>query len=372
MHTWFDMMWPYRRVRHRLSAFPLPFAPSSTDAREWRVEIDPVGTALNQPLPSSGKLQVSLHRLLIESGIALSKATSSWDPRSWFALYRYGGDFAGTAPTLRFYAGVQDKDPRLTAVASEEVATGITCYILREHFGLDHIADVYACIQRGELAYVDTASKSRPDYFCEDASGKTVLAESKGSTGTQSRIAHMIKQGWSQVQNVQPVNLPLRLTCSRVVIGTRFCIKTIRERSETTTFIKDPEGVAGRERNPESDTLMRLAYAKVLRFSGRDDLAERLIERPEFSYRFSEIDDIQPLTNKKIKVLKLGVTPFGDTICLYGPTAKALFSRNTRTLRASVQQSLCDFRDLRGELDSVGYTLPNGTVIIYEGNDWAF
>ena len=84
------------------------------------------------PFPANGKLQVSLHRLLIEAGIALSLATSSWDPRSWFALYRYGGDLLGTSPLLRFYSGVLDKDPRLTAVGSEEIATGITCYILRD------------------------------------------------------------------------------------------------------------------------------------------------------------------------------------------------------------------------------------------------
>ena len=104
----------------------------------------------------------------METGIAMSLATSTFDPRSWFALYRYGGDFAGTAPKLRFYSGVTTKDPRLTAIASEEISVGVTCYILREHFNIEHITDVYAAIQAGELAYVDPNSTMRPDYLCQD------------------------------------------------------------------------------------------------------------------------------------------------------------------------------------------------------------
>jgi hypothetical protein len=116
-------LWPMWRVSNLLSPFPLPFAPSTLDIRHWNVELAPLGAVLSNPLPTNNQLDVSLHRLLIESGIALTLATTPWDPRSWFALYRYGADFAGTHPALRFYSGVLLKDPRLTAVASEEVAT---------------------------------------------------------------------------------------------------------------------------------------------------------------------------------------------------------------------------------------------------------
>ena len=355
---------PWSRVRRRLAPFFLPFVPCVTDVREWNVEIKPIATKLWRALPLSGTLKVSLHRLLIESGIALTPAESSWDPRSWFALYRYGSDFIGTSPKLRFYAGVQEKDPRLTAVASEEVSIGITCYILREHFGLVHIADAYACLTAGELAYVG-ATFERPDYFCEDLLGATVLAESKGATGTRCSITKRINpEGLAQVKNVQPTNRPLRSSCGRVVIGTYVCVDGIHPRSETTTIIEDPDGIPSQEKNPESDKLMRLAYAKVLRFCGKNTLAEILLQ-PEGGTNTSAIGLSSMLTVMQTKVLRVGFTPLGDAVFLYGPTAEALFSQNTPSVRTSVQKSLQSFFEHRNKFDHVGYTLSNGIIIIH-------
>ncbi|GMW03138.1 MAG: hypothetical protein AMXMBFR84_42730 [Candidatus Hydrogenedentota bacterium] len=300
----------------------------------------------------------------------MTLATSSWDPRSWFALYRYGGDFAGTATRLRFYEGVLEKDPRLTAVASEEVATGITCYILREHFGLDHIADAYACIQRGELVYVNPPLQGRPDYFCEDSRGETVLAESKGSTGTNSSITQRIDpEGLAQVQNVRPVSKPLRGTCSRVVIGTHFCVESRHPRSETTTIVRDPEGEPSQERNPNSDMVVRLAYAKALRFMGHDVLAARLIARRPFPETFPPLEDAALPRLAGLPVLILGESPFGDAIGFYGPTIKALFARSTATILESVNRSLLEFKDQRARLEPLGYGLPNGVVVIHEPDE---
>ena len=370
MPPWFKFLLPFWRARHRLSPFPLPFAPSPSDLREWSVEITPPAFSLANPLPANGQLQVSLHRLLIEAGIALTLATSSWDPRSWFALYRYGGDFAGTGPLLRFYSGVLDKDPRLTAVGSEEIATGITCYLLREHLALDHIADAYACIQRGELSYVNPDSKECPDYFCEDSQHLTVLAESKGATGTKSKITYRIDpEGWRQVQNVTPVNLPLRNQCGRVVIGTHFCVDGIHPRSETSSIIKDPDGEPSHERNPESDMVIRLAYAKALRFMGHEPLADLLLVRRELPEPFSMIENMPLPRLGDLPILPLGLTPFGDAIGLYGPTAKALLSRATRSMREAVTESLREFRDRRTALHSVGYAFPNGVIVIHEPDE---
>jgi|GEM_PF-2958031 len=361
---------PFWRLQHRLSPFSLPFAPSPSDLREWNVEIVPPTFSPANPLPANGKLQVSLHRLLIEVGIAQTLATSSWDPRSWFALYRYGWDFAGTAPLLRFYSGVLKKDPRLTAVGSEEIATGITCYLLREHFDLDHISDAYECIRRKELTYVNPGSKKRPDYFCEDSQHLTVLAESKGATGTKSKIMPKIDpEGWRQVQNVTPVNLRLRNQCGRVVIGTHFCVGGSHPRSETTSIIKDPDGEPSQERNSESDMVIRLAYAKALRFIGRDPLADRLLARGEFAEPFPGIENIRPLLPGDLPILPLGLTPFGDVIGLYEPTAKALFSRATGSIREAVTESLRGFRDGRTALHSVGYALPNGVIVIHKSDE---
>ena len=374
MPRWWNLLNPFWRVEHRLAPYPLPFAPSPLDTRAWNVEIEPATTTLSVALPIGGTLSVGLHRILIEAGIAQTLATTSWDPRSWFSLYRYGSDFAGTAPRLRFYTGVQQKDPRLTAVASEEVATGITSYLLREHFGLDHVADVYACIDRGELNFVNPLNGKRPDYFCEDSIGETVLAESKGSTGTRSTITHRIDpEGWEQVQNVKPVNRPLRNSCSRVVIGTHFCVDGIHQKSETTTIIKDPSGPNSLNLNPDSDELIRLSYAKALRFMAQDAIAERLLVREPILQGFPKeimnrlMNEIPAVRN--IPMWPLGLTPFGDLIGLYGPVARVLLQQSRSSLRPAVVESLLKFRDTRSELAGVGYALPNGVMIVHNIDD---
>jgi hypothetical protein len=367
MFPWFLHSWPHWRVRHNLAPFWLPFAPSPADIREWNVEIAPPAIALANPLPPNGTLRVSLHRLLIEAGIALTLATSSWDPRSWFALYRYAADFAGTTPNLRFYSGVSEKDPRLTAVASEEIATGVTCYVLREHFQLTHIADAYACIQRGELTYVDPNSESRPDYFCQDGSLQAVIAESKGASGTRSKVSGRIDpEGWAQVENVAPVNLQLRASCGRVVIGTHLCTEGIHDRSESTTIIKDPSGDSGQQQNPESDEVLRLAYAKSLRFMAQDAISERLLFRRGFEGVFSGLESASLPRVAGTPILPLGITPFGDAIGIYGPTAKALFARGSSSLSAAVNDSLAQLSRQRLELDGAGYVLPNGVMVVHD------
>jgi hypothetical protein len=355
---------PWWRLANRLAPLPLPFAPSPTDTREWKVEIDPPATALPTPLPQGGALKVSLHRILIEAGIALTPATSSWDPRSWYALYRYGADFAGTGPYLRFYAGAADKDPRHSAVAAEEIATGVSCYLLHEHFGLEHIADAYACIQRGELDYVNPPSEERPDYFCEDSSGMTVIAESKGAVGTRSAVTrHIQPKGWSQVQNVVPTKRRLRSSCSRVVLGTHFCIDDMHPRSETTTLIKDPEGQPAKEDNADSDDLMRVSYAKALRFMQHDALAERLLLHQELP---SLEGESLPQVNE-LAFLPLGESPFGDLFGIFGRTVKALFAHSASSIRQPVQESLSEFRQRRLGIGG-GYALPNGIIVVHDAD----
>lgn len=369
---WLDQLdphWmnPHWRVSHGFAPTLLPMMPSPTEIREWNFELDPPGATLKVPLPTDGKLKVSLHRLLIETGIALTPATSSWDPRSWFALYRYGLDFAGTSPKLRFYSGVRDKDPRLTAVASEEISTGITCYLLREYFALDHIADAYPCLQRGELEYIDPVLRNRPDYFCEDRNGETVLAESKGATGTRCAIQHRIDpEGLQQVENVRPVNKALRATCGRVVIGTHVCVQGIHKQSETTTIIKDPDGPESLNVNPDSDVLMRLAYAKVLRFTGQDILAERVLGKQVETFLDSDFSGYL-LSVQGIRVLPLCKLPFGGMVCMFDWLAKDLIFWN-REGATAIRRALAEFHKLVVALEGVGYALSNGIVIVFDEN----
>ncbi len=341
--------------------FPLWLPPSPSDLREWDVVLDPANTTIPVPI-ANGVIQVSLHRILIEAGIALTQALSASDPRSWFALHRYGGDFAGTAPALRFYNGAKDKDPQLTAVASEEIATGISCYLLRENFCVDHITDAFAAINSGDLAFVNPQSKQRPDYFCLDSRGEVVIAESKGATGTRSCLTPRIDaEGWNQVANVRPVNHALRGSCSRVVIGTHICIDGCHNRSETTTIIKDPEGEDGENRNPNSDIPIRQAYAKICRFIGQETLAERLL----LNLPIREIPKDLYQEFNGVPYVLLGWSPFGDIIGIYKYLAEALFRQNGYSLTEKLPGILFKYREERHSLKNIGYGLPNGIAIFH-------
>jgi hypothetical protein len=362
------MAWSNRWFPQYHPLWWLPFSPSPSDYREWLAETDPLGVPTPIPLPD-GTIRVSLHRILVETGIAVTLARSAYDPRAWFALYRYGGDFAGTSPSLRFYSGVSAKDPSLLRAASEEVATGITCYVLREHFGVDHIADVLAVLESGDLEYVSRTPAIRPDYFCLDSRGEVVIAESKGATGTRSSITpRIVPEGWDQVQNVRPVNHSLRATCGRVVIGTNFCIQGIHRRSETTTIIKDPDGKNGQARNPDSDAPIRFAYAKALRFMGQDALAERLLAAiPPVSEGYFRLEF--PLGEiEGQRFYATGPTPFGDYMGFTEDVAKLLFLTPHKHLSQHMHEVLSEFRHQRRDFENRGYALPNGIFVIHE---WA-
>ena len=153
-----------------------------------------------------------------------------------------------------------------------------------------------------------------------------------------------------------------------VVIGTHFCVESIHPRSETTSIIKDPDGELSHERNPTSDMVIRIAYAKALRFMGHDPLVDRLLVSRELPEPFDMIKEMPFPQIGELPVLPMGLTPFGDVIGLYGPTAKALISRTT-SMREEVTESLREFRDRRMALESVGYALPNGVVIIHEPDE---
>lgn len=341
-----------------------PYAPSPQDVREWYVEIDPPTCTTPVPFNSNGKINVNLHRLLIEAGIALTQANSVYDPRMQFALYRYSGDFTGTAPRLRFYSGAANKDPRLIAVASEEISIGISCYILREHFNLVHITDAYAAIDAGELEYVNANSNLRPDYFCQDLIGDVVIAESKGATGTRSKITTRIDpEGWDQVQNVRPTNHRLRASCGRIVIGTHFCIDGKHPQSKTTTIIKDPEGEPGLERDVGSDTIIRQSYAKCLRFMGQDNLADRLLTRQYIDI----VSDYPEEIIDGVPIVILGLSPFGDLIGLHSFVAKALFIKRSKSITEDVTDALQGVSKIRDDVKQHGYILSNGVAIFHEG-----
>lgn len=358
MAWWPPVISLLERAQQRCLPFPFPFVPSVTDVREWGLEILPPPVAGLDKLLGDA-LEASLHRILIEAGIAMTPATTVWDPRSWYALFKYGASFAGTAPRLRLYEGSRGLDPRLTAVLAEEVACGVTCFILREKLGVDHIADVYPLLREGDLKFVACSdAENRPDFFCFDNNSRGLLVESKGAMGTRSSIAERVEvEGWNQVMNVQPVKYRLRDKCGRLVIGTHFCIDKHHGRSETTTLLKDPDGAVGDD-FPDSDLVLRVAYAKVLRFAGLDILADTLMMRespPPLNFNAFAINDVT--------FAALGISVFGGMLVLHGEVLKALINASVTNLRESIPRALAEFRPQRFEIPG-GYALSNGLLVL--------
>ena len=84
--------------------------------------------------------------------------------------------------------GFDELDPRITGIATEEIANGITCYMLREHFNLIHIADAKQFIDDFWFETISKKPEYQPDYIAQGIDGKVVICESKGALGTRSTL----------------------------------------------------------------------------------------------------------------------------------------------------------------------------------------
>src|SRR5262249_35832735 len=146
-----------------------------------------------------------------------------------------------------------------------------------------------------------------------------VFAESKGSTSMQwGNIRTNKEKGLSQVQNVRPIGRVMRANCGRVVISTHFKTQGNPNQQETTTFIYDPIGDKGREDIEIGDSAVRFAYAKLLRYAFRNDLAEFLIEKRAWfpaEFNFSNIESLSH-NEAGIKFLPVGFDYLGQIVML--------------------------------------------------------
>lgn len=362
-----DSWWlHYRPIGHRWRHHLGLFEPSRiplTDSREWSLVLDPPAMSIVKP-DVAGKVRAPLHRILLEAGIALTKATSLWDSRAWFAVDRYFPVFQGTGPRLRLEASTDEMDPRLKAVLAEEVATGIACFFMREHMEIVHISDTAPLLKSGDCDFIkDRDGDKRPDYFCLDEKKEVVLMESKGKIGTPSVIRNDVYQrGWTQITNVFPVNHHLRESCGRVVIGTTLTIDGQHSKSDTTTLVKDPRGTRGNSRNPDSDIPIRMSYAKALRFGGQDYLADLLIHR-------SRVLGMEFPLRKfgGLEVAIFGITPFGGFIGALASVVRVLKANSTSNIAQPIAEALGEFRRVRDEarMEGDGYFLPNGIAILF-------
>lgn len=339
--------------------------PGLTDVREWDVEKRPRNLILPHPLPTDNRLRVSLHRLLIETGIANSFATIASDIENQHSLLKYGNVFTRTSPELVLQNRGRMNDPYDASKLSNEIGTGITCFILREYFQLPHITDIWACLQTGTVVKSSPRTPwnklKRPDYFCLDRDCHVVIAESKGVT---SKLEEAVSKGKTQVKSVKPSNqFTFRRSCGRAVIATQFGIESTR--TETTlTKIIDPPSQSSEIVSNTSDLPIRQAYAKFLRFVGQDELADILL----LGIRLDELPFPTIQKNVNFPVTFLGFTPFGDILGMHSDIARLLFLRNHNLnddLRIALSESEYSLNNFNGH----GFVFSNGVVVLYNFDD---
>jgi len=371
------MLPQFQTITKFVANFARQFIPSVFERRHWDIELlHPIPHLFKNFSTSHnphGKISASLRRILLETGIAQTPATSRLDPRAWYAIFRYGIEFAQRTQELRFRSDTHNKDPRLKAIAAEEISTGITCYILREHFNIRDICDAYDCIESGDIEYVNILSEKRPDYFCIGNEGNALIAESKGAIGTRCAVVSAVEsEGIEQVRNVRPTKIPLRMNCGRVVIGTHFCVEDMHTRSKTTTLIKDPDGDIGPDKDQNSPNWPTyLAYAKAFRFCGQDILADIfLASRRRGMPQELRLEEHLELYGD-IRYYPLGLSPFGDVIGIEKEYAHALFNTRRTMIDTIALSSDSYYRQFTRENipQEVGFMLSNGIVVSHSYDD---
>ena len=359
---------PLCRIHHRLAPFQLPGMPSIADMREWEVEFQPPNC--NAPVPISGNppmLRASLHRILLETGIAMSRATVSSDPQAWFALFRYGQMFCHKSVGLEFRSDFLDLDFHLRGLAADELSNGIAYFILREHYGLHHISDVAPLIAKTnlnpQLRYVPgSQSEIKPDLFCEDATGHTVIAEVKGTATPYGKLK--IKKGLEQVQNIEPITKPLRGNCGRIVFGTHFKVDGEKKPGTTRTVIVDPPAEPGSPTDPASDEVIRHSYAKCFRFLGLNSLSDAILLKSIIHH--VEIGGTVDSPAGRVYPL----APGGEGL-LFGiaqPVFNAILRHNNENLFHAVSEAIRQLAEQSARVsDDGGYMLGNGIVVLPVG-----
>lgn len=336
--------------------------------RTWGVVLRPVGLVLPNPIPGN-TLNVALFDILLQAGIGLTgvTVTAATDPRAWFAIYRYSDAFGPNGPGLRLDSRFWTMDPRLLGVLSEEVAVGIACYVMRNHLDIQHIADCEPLIPLSVNYNPPGVLRERPDFYCTDPAHEPIFCEAKGVTGPRSRINGPLAKGKRQVYNVHSVLGPTRGNCGKVVIGTRFAISG-HYRQDTETWIRDPKKIEPKATNPEDDNHVRAAYAKILKYVGQYDLADRLLQRSEWPTSDEGIEAVSTL-QLPFPVVRMGTPPIGGDLYFLKELYVILALNHLPGFRAKVDALLTRVRDDLAALNRAGVTaMTNGVVVIAPPN----
>lgn len=286
------------------------------------VSVGNIGKELAARIPTS--ISVTPAKILLEAGLATTSAITIGSRAAGTRLLEYGEYFEEIPPGGPLILGgeINRLVTRDRGTMSERLGVGIANHIAREILGFTHIVDAKSCIDaqlvRQSAYSVEKSGKTgnhkMPDYCGLSRDRALSFFEAKGTIDI-TNVADQVKQGKEQLRCVESVSLP---EGNGFVIASFISIRENDLSPSSSIHIDDPEGNSNYDSFDRVELLVRLAYAKVLRYAGREDFADMVIDGKAFF-------DIAPGG----KYLDEPFTPVGfnyegECILIHTPIYKAL------------------------------------------------
>lgn len=325
-----------------------------------------------------------LRDALLWGGILSTSATSPNAPSAWGFLLEHSLSLAQPnvprhqVPHVRVTADAKNWDPRLRAAFSERIALGMCGLILSKYHNIVHFTDVRQFINAKQIEsgpYSGLSLRQRrgktkvPDFFCLDGNGEAVIAEAKGTIGTKSTLAPMMKKAKTkQLPAVAPRQVALRSKAGRIAVGTRLRIEGEACRSTTddsTVQLLDPDGSDPLMVDVSPDQLIRASYQRCFMFFGRPELAAALDLTPSNRRTFavSSLDVTHEFMQRRVVPL---VDEPDLSILLDFEISQRLFNDDREIEKPDeLEHQLRSFRAMRDSLanESDFFVTPNGFIV---------
>ncbi len=352
--------------------FSLPYASWSAGVTTMSFGVHPSACPNH---PSRWTSRAVLRDLLFCAGIAQAPSTSPNDLSAWGFLVEHLDSFATRPGSLRLIDDAASWDSRVKGLFGERLGMGLAAWLLWRDFDVVHIADAGPFIgaaladpaspyHRASLTMAGQHGELRPDYFCLSRTGEVVIAESKGAIGPPSAVSAAERaKAKKQVQNVNPVGLPMRSVEGRIAFATTIRLESDAVRNATTdtgVHVEDPEGDADPLPVPlDADGIVLASYCKVLQFLGHGWVTPFL--RRDIRPLIPPDADFEEVHGER--VFFLGEV-LGLRVGLLASVAKELLAGETDGLHRRISSVLADSRLARSAVEGGAalVAFPNGVL----------
>lgn len=248
---------------------------------------------------------------------------------------------------------------------AEELASGMACYLLREHLDVVHIVDyqVWRNLTNHNIA------GRHPDYYCITSNGEALLVEVKGSiTTTRSTMNQARATARIQVTNglfggqAQPREAGNRyIIASNLIVGTAANRRSISYIEQVAPPPIPSGGLPIADVPQPTHDPATLSFSKVLRYVGLDEPAKRITEgqpmQVDERILFRRQETIQ---NHNYSVL--GFDPFGNVVLMDTDVIHALNEGKKPKLPGTSRKSI---RDHLAKPNEKSLIMLNDSVVVH-------